>query len=63
MSAIAIPPLGTNNGGLDWAKVKQMIIDAFAHIALQKLNLVKGIERFLVLSQFGITTANVVDDV
>ena len=43
--------------------VSEVVIDAFAHIALQKLNFVKGIECFLVLSQFGITAANVVDDV
>lgn len=30
--SIAIPPLGTNNGGLDWTKVKQMIIEALADL-------------------------------
>ncbi len=28
IKSIAIPPLGTNNGGLDWNRVKQMVITA-----------------------------------
>ena len=30
LKSIAIPPLGCGNGGLDWAVVKPLIIDAFA---------------------------------
>jgi O-acetyl-ADP-ribose deacetylase (regulator of RNase III) len=30
IKSIAIPPLGCGNGGLDWAVVKPMIIEAFA---------------------------------
>jgi O-acetyl-ADP-ribose deacetylase (regulator of RNase III) len=30
--SIAIPPLGCGNGGLDWAVVKPLIVDAFAHL-------------------------------
>ncbi len=29
---IAIPPLGCGNGGLDWAQVKPMIVNAFAEL-------------------------------
>ena len=32
ISSIAIPALGCGNGGLDWIKVKQMIIDALANL-------------------------------
>lgn len=30
--SIAIPPLGSHNGGLDWIKVKDMIVDALADL-------------------------------
>ena len=30
--SIAIPPLGSHNGGLDWARVKTMIIDALGDL-------------------------------
>ena len=33
ISSIAIPPLGSHNGGLDWRRVKQMIEDALCDIA------------------------------
>ncbi|MGL5832426.1 MAG: type II toxin-antitoxin system antitoxin DNA ADP-ribosyl glycohydrolase DarG [Waterburya sp.] len=32
VKAIAIPPLGCGNGGLDWGKVKPMIVSAFAEL-------------------------------
>lgn len=32
ISSIAIPPLGSHNGGLDWGRVKQMIIDCLGDI-------------------------------
>lgn len=32
IKSIAIPPLGAGNGGLEWAKVKQMIIDRLTDI-------------------------------
>lgn len=32
IQSIAIPPLGCGNGGLDWAVVKPLIIDAFAEL-------------------------------
>ena len=30
--SVAIPPLGSHNGGLDWIKVKDMIVDALADL-------------------------------
>jgi len=33
--SIAIPPLGCGNGGLDWAKVKPMILDAIGDLDIQ----------------------------
>jgi O-acetyl-ADP-ribose deacetylase (regulator of RNase III) len=33
IQAIAIPPLGCGNGGLDWAKVKSMIVDTCAELS------------------------------
>jgi O-acetyl-ADP-ribose deacetylase (regulator of RNase III) len=32
IKSIAIPPLGAGNGGLDWQKVKQMIIEALGQL-------------------------------
>lgn len=32
ISSIAIPPLGSNNGGLDWVRVKRMIIDTLSDL-------------------------------
>jgi O-acetyl-ADP-ribose deacetylase (regulator of RNase III) len=32
IKAIAIPPLGCGNGGLDWAQVKPMIVNAFTEL-------------------------------
>ncbi|MGL6339867.1 MAG: type II toxin-antitoxin system antitoxin DNA ADP-ribosyl glycohydrolase DarG, partial [Waterburya sp.] len=32
IKAIAIPPLGCGNGGLDWAQVKPMIVNAFVEL-------------------------------
>ncbi|WP_298144047.1 macro domain-containing protein [Flavobacterium sp.] len=32
IESVAIPPLGAGNGGLDWQKVKQMIIDSLSEI-------------------------------
>jgi O-acetyl-ADP-ribose deacetylase (regulator of RNase III) len=32
IQSIAIPPLGCGNGGLDWIRVKPMIIDAFTEL-------------------------------
>lgn len=32
IQSIAIPPLGCGNGGLDWAVVKPLIVDAFADL-------------------------------
>jgi O-acetyl-ADP-ribose deacetylase (regulator of RNase III) len=32
IKSIAIPPLGCGNGGLDWAEVKPLIIEAFASL-------------------------------
>lgn len=32
ISSIAIPPLGSHNGGLDWARVKTMIIDSLGDL-------------------------------
>jgi O-acetyl-ADP-ribose deacetylase (regulator of RNase III) len=33
IKSIAIPPLGCGNGGLDWAQVKPMIVNAFAGLS------------------------------
>lgn len=33
LKSIAIPPLGSGNGGLDWAKVKDMILDKFQDVS------------------------------
>ena len=32
IQSIAIPPLGSHNGGLDWARVKRMIIDTLSDL-------------------------------
>lgn len=32
IGSVALPPLGTNNGGLDWIRVKDMIMDALADL-------------------------------
>lgn len=32
IKSIAIPPLGSRNGGLDWDRVKAMIVDALANV-------------------------------
>jgi O-acetyl-ADP-ribose deacetylase (regulator of RNase III) len=32
IQSIAIPPLGCGNGGLDWAVVKPLIVEAFASL-------------------------------
>ncbi|KYG83693.1 type II toxin-antitoxin system antitoxin DNA ADP-ribosyl glycohydrolase DarG [Roseivirga echinicomitans] len=36
IKSIAIPPLGCGNGGLDWAKVKEMLIQELEGFALDK---------------------------
>ncbi len=33
ITSIAVPPLGCGNGGLDWADVRPLIVDAFADLA------------------------------
>jgi O-acetyl-ADP-ribose deacetylase (regulator of RNase III)/uncharacterized protein YwgA len=35
IKSIAIPPLGAGNGGLDWAVVKPMIIEALSNLPIQ----------------------------
>lgn len=34
IESVAIPPLGCGNGGLEWNKVKQMIIDTFQELSV-----------------------------
>lgn len=35
INSVAIPPLGCGNGGLDWNKVKQMIIEKMLSLPLE----------------------------